>query len=68
MNGNNNNATIIQKDSGTHKATINLSNNGGGNNLTLTQQGSSNQVYSISQQCANLNGCSVIVTQGPAGP
>lgn len=65
MTGNNNNANITQTGSGSHKATINLANVGGASSLTLVQQGSTNQVYSITQQCANLSGCSVSVTQGP---
>jgi len=67
MTGNNNNANITQSGTGSHKATINLANVGGASSLTLTQQGGTNQVYSISQQCANLSGCSVSVTQG-TGP
>jgi hypothetical protein len=67
MTGNNNSANITQTGSGSHKATINLVNAGGASSLTLLQQGSTNQVYSITQQCANLNGCSVSVTQG-TGP
>lgn len=67
MTGNNNSANITQSGSGSHKATINLANVGGASSLTLLQQGSVNQVYSISQQCANLSGCSVSVTQG-TGP
>ena len=62
--GNGHNVNITQKDSGTHKATITLQNFGGASNLTLLQQGSTGQTYSILQQCANLNGCSVTVTQG----
>lgn len=64
MSGNNNSANITQTGSGSHKATINLANVGGASSLTLIQQGSTNQVYSITQQCANLAGCSVSVTQG----
>jgi hypothetical protein len=67
MTGNGNNANITQSGTGSHKATINLANVGGASSLTLLQQGSTNQVYSISQQCANLSGCSVSVTQG-TGP
>jgi hypothetical protein len=65
VTGNNHSVNITQKDSGNHKATINLANVGGASNLTLIQQGSTGQVYSIMQQCANLSGCSVSVTQGP---
>jgi hypothetical protein len=64
MTGNNNSANITQSGAGSHKATINLANVGGASSLTLIQQGSANQIYSITQQCANLSGCSVSVTQG----
>ena len=63
LNGNGHSATVTQKDSATHKATINLTNSGGASNLTLLQQGSIGQTYSIFQQCANPTGCSVSVTQ-----
>jgi hypothetical protein len=64
LNGNNNSANITQTGSAGHKATINLTNVGGASALTLLQQGSTAQIYSISQQCANLSGCSISVTQG----
>jgi hypothetical protein len=64
LNGNNNSASITQTGSAGHKATINLTNVGGASALTLLQQGSTAQIYSISQQCANLSGCSISVTQG----
>jgi hypothetical protein len=67
LTGNNNSANITQAGAGSHKATINLVNVGGPSAATLIQQGSTNQVYSITQQCANLSGCSVTVTQG-TGP
>ena len=67
VTGNNHNVNVTQKDSGSHKATINLANVGGASTLNLVQQGSTNQVYSITQQCANLSGCTVTVTQG-TGP
>ena len=67
ISGPNNSANITQSGTGSHKATINLANVGGANSLTLLQQGSIQQIYSISQQCANLSGCSVSVTQG-TGP
>jgi hypothetical protein len=67
MSGASNNANITQTGSAGHKATINLINAGGPSNATLTQQGTTAQVYSITQQCANLSGCSVSVTQG-GGP
>lgn len=64
LNGNSNSANITQTGSAGHKATVNLTNAGGASALTLIQQGSTAQVYSISQQCANLSGCSISVTQG----
>ncbi len=67
LTGNGHNVNITQKDAGSHKATINLTNAGGATALSLVQQGNTNQVYSITQQCANLSGCSVTVTQG-TGP
>ena len=65
--GNGHTANVTQSGSGTHRATINLQNSGGASVLTLIQQGSTGQQYSIMQQCANLNGCSVSLTQG-TGP
>jgi hypothetical protein len=67
MSGIGNSANITQTGSGSHKATVNLANVGGASSLTLIQQGGTNQIYSITQQCANLSGCSVSVTQG-TGP
>lgn len=64
MTGNGNSANITQKDAGSHKATISLINAGGPSSATLVQQGNTPQIYSITQQCANLAGCSVSVTQG----
>jgi hypothetical protein len=64
ITGAGNNANITQTGSAGHKATISLINAGGPSNATLTQQGSTAQIYSITQQCANLSGCSVSVIQG----
>jgi hypothetical protein len=64
MTGNGNAATVTQTGAAAHKATINLTNAGGPSTITLLQQGNSSQIYSISQSCANLSGCSVTVTQG----
>ena len=64
LTGNGHNVTATQKDAGSHKATINLTNAGGASNVTLTQQGATAQNINITQQCATLSGCSVSVTQG----
>lgn len=63
LTGNGNSATVLQQGSGGHHATISLTNAGGASSLNLTQQGATNQVYSIQQTCANAAGCSVSVTQ-----
>ena len=65
--GNGHNVSANQKDTGSHKATINLTNSGGASAVTLVQQGSTAQNINITQQCATLSGCSVSVTQG-TGP
>lgn len=67
LSGNGNSANITQTGTAGHKATVNLVNAGGPSSLTLVQQGTTAQVYSITQQCATLSGCSVSVTQG-GGP
>ena len=64
LTGNGHAVNITQRDSGTHTATIDLTNSGGASTVNLTQQGATNQSYSIQQQCATLAGCSVTVTQG----
>ncbi len=64
MTGNGHTANVTQTGAGSHRATINLQNAGGASVLNLTQQGTTGQQYSIMQQCANLNGCSVTLTQG----
>lgn len=64
LSGNGHNVSVNQKDAGSHKATINLTNVGGASTVGLVQQGSSAQNVNIVQQCATLSGCSVTVTQG----
>ena len=67
LTGNGHNVTAMQKDAGSHKATVNLTNAGGSSTVNLIQQGSTAQNINITQQCATLSGCSVSVTQG-TGP
>ena len=67
LTGNGHNVTAMQKDAGSHKATVNLTNAGGSSTVNLIQQGSTAQNINITQQCATLAGCSVSVTQG-TGP
>ena len=64
LTGNGHNVTAMQKDAGSHKATVNLTNAGGSSTVNLVQQGTTAQNINITQQCATLSGCSVSVTQG----
>jgi hypothetical protein len=64
LTGNGHSVIVNQKDTGSHKATVNLSNAGGASTITLVQQGAAAQNINITQQCATLSGCSVNVTQG----
>ena len=64
LTGNGHSVSANQKDAGSHKATINLTNAGGAGAVTLIQQGATAQNINITQQCATLAGCSVSVTQG----
>ena len=54
---------ILQKDSGAHTATIDLTGSYH-TDLSLTQMGSTNQSYSLTQNCQTSGGCTVGVTQG----
>ena len=55
--------SIIQKDSGAHTATIDLTGSYH-TDLDLVQQGGTNQSYSLTQNCQTSGGCGVSVTQG----
>lgn len=55
--------SIIQKDSGAHTATIDLTGIYH-TDLDLKQQGSTNQSYSLTQNCQTSGGCGVTLTQG----
>ena len=55
--------SVIQKDSGAHTATVDLRGSYH-TDLTLKQQGSTNQSYSLTQNCQTSGGCTVGITQG----
>ena len=55
--------SIIQKDSGAHTATIDLTGSYH-TDLDLKQQGSTNQSYSLTQNCQTSGGCGISLTQG----
>ena len=63
LTGSGHNVGVTQQGSGNHAATIDFTNSGGASSLNLNQSGTSNQVYSIQQSCANPAGCSTTVTQ-----
>jgi hypothetical protein len=55
--------SVIQKDGGAHTATIDLTGSYH-TDLSLIQQGSTNQSYSLTQNCLTSGGCTVGITQG----
>jgi len=63
LTGNAHNVTILQKGTGAHNATIDLTYGSASSTVDLTQQGSSNQSYSLTQVCYTIGGCSVSLTQ-----
>lgn len=63
LNGNAHDVTILQKGTGVHNATIDLTYGTASSTLDLTQQGNSNQSYSLTQTCRTSGGCSVSLTQ-----
>ena len=54
---------VVQKNSGSHYAWIRLDGTYG-TNITLEQNSTTGQTYSIQQNCYTVGGCSVSVTQG----
>ena len=54
---------IVQKGSGSHTSTINLTGTYP-STLNLLQDSSTNQSYTLTQNCVTAGGCSVSVTQG----
>ena len=63
LNGNAHDVTVLQKGLGAHNATIDLTYGSASSTVDLTQQGDSNQSYSLTQTCYTAGGCSVSVTQ-----
>jgi len=55
--------SVIQKDIGAHTATIDLTGSYH-TDLNLIQQGSTNQSYSLTQNCLTSGGCTVGIIQG----
>ena len=55
--------TVTQKGSGSHTALIQLQGSYL-SNLTLLQQGATDQSYSLTQTCVTVGGCTLSVTQG----
>ena len=63
INGNSHTITTTQQGSGDHGARISVTNSGGASTVTLDQNSSTNQNYTLTQDCTNSNGCSTTVTQ-----
>jgi hypothetical protein len=61
--GNGHTITLDQKDGGAHAARIEVTNNGGASTVNVSQQGNTNQTYSVQQLCATVSGCSVGIQQ-----
>ena len=57
-----NTVDVVQKNSGSHYAWIRLDGTYG-TDITLMQNSTANQTYSIQQNCYTVGGCSVSVTQ-----
>jgi len=60
---NNSDVDITQKGAGSHTALIQLQGSYL-SNLTLLQQGATDQSYSLTQTCVTVGGCNLSVTQG----
>ena len=63
LGGNGHSVGVTQQGSGNHAARIELNNGGGSSTVSLTQQGSTSQNYTLTQTCTNANGCATSVTQ-----
>lgn len=63
VNGNSHTITATQRGSGDHGARISVTNSGGASTVTLDQNSSTDQNYTLTQDCTNNNGCSTSVTQ-----
>jgi hypothetical protein len=63
LTGSGHGVNAIQEGTGSHKATIDLTNAGGASTLNLNQAGSTSQIYSIQQSCAIASGCSTTISQ-----
>ena len=63
INGNGHTVTATQRGSGDHGARIDLTNSGGSSTVTLDQNSSTDQNYTLTQDCTNSSGCSTSVTQ-----
>ena len=62
--GNGHDLDVEQSGTGSHKASISLTNGSAPSSLDLTQSGSTSQSYAIEQTCYTVGGCSATVTQG----
>ena len=61
--GNGHNVDLTQSGSGSHNATISLTYGSASSSVTLDQNSSLDQSYSLEQTCYTIGGCSATVTQ-----
>ena len=63
LNGNGHIISSTQSGTGAHNATVTLTAGAGAYSLSLTQNSSTTQNYSLTGTCQNSSGCGVTVTQ-----
>ena len=65
LTGDDHTVTGVQRGGmyGAHSLTLDLTNNGGGYNISTTQNSANAQTYSLTGSCVTLGGCAVTVTQ-----
>ena len=63
LNGNNHDVEVMQKNTGSHTATINLTNDGGAYELDLLQDSTSDQTITVNGTCSTTAGCPLSITQ-----
>lgn len=58
-------ATVVQKGTGSHSLTLDVTNDtgSGGVDATIVQDSSTNQTLSLTQTCMSTAGCTISVTQ-----
>ena len=63
LSGNSHDVEVMQKNMGSHTATINLTNDGGAYELDLLQDSTSDQTVTVNGTCSTAAGCPLSITQ-----